>query len=40
MLQQEDIRNYIEQSMKHGIQLSAFRKERIGGDTPYGVHYW
>ncbi|KAK4782355.1 hypothetical protein SAY86_016457 [Trapa natans] len=39
-VEQEDIRSYIENSMKHGVQLSAFRKERIGGDTPYGVHYW
>ncbi|KAG1368838.1 putative DDT domain-containing protein DDR4 [Cocos nucifera] len=36
---QEDIRNYIDGSLKHGIQLSAFRKERIGGDS-HGVSYW
>ncbi|KAK4804146.1 hypothetical protein SAY86_003963 [Trapa natans] len=39
-VEQEDTRNYIENSMKNGVQLSAFRKERIGGDTLYGVHYW
>ncbi|XP_056175154.1 DDT domain-containing protein DDR4 isoform X2 [Syzygium oleosum] len=38
-VEQEDIRSFIENSMKHGIQLSAFRKERIGGDSN-GVHYW
>nr|CAD1818365.1 unnamed protein product [Ananas comosus var. bracteatus] len=35
----QDIRNYIEDSLKHGTHLSAFRKERIGGDA-YGVSYW
>ncbi|KAG1347536.1 putative tRNA ligase [Cocos nucifera] len=39
ILQQEDIRNYIDDSLKHGIQLSAFRKERIGGNS-HGVSYW
>lgn len=39
ILQQEDIRNYIEDSLKHGTHLSAFRKERIGGDA-YGISYW
>ncbi|XP_038973244.1 DDT domain-containing protein DDR4-like [Phoenix dactylifera] len=38
-VEQEDIRNYIDDSLKHGIQLSAFRKERIGGDS-HGVSYW
>ncbi|PKA61400.1 hypothetical protein AXF42_Ash014317 [Apostasia shenzhenica] len=38
-VEQEDIRNYIEDSLKHGIQLSAFRKDRIGGDS-HGVSYW
>ncbi|XP_020096114.1 DDT domain-containing protein DDR4 [Ananas comosus] len=38
-VEQEDIRNYIEDSLKHGTHLSAFRKERIGGDA-YGVSYW
>lgn len=38
-MQQEDIRNYIESSIKHGVQLSAFRKERIGGDS-CGISYW
>jgi hypothetical protein len=37
--QQEDIRNYIDNSLKHGIQLSLFRKERIGGDSQ-GINYW
>lgn len=39
VLQQEDIRNYIEDSIKHGVHLSAFRKERIGGDS-HGISYW
>jgi hypothetical protein len=38
-VEQEDIRNYIENSIKHGVHLSAFRKERVGGDS-YGVSYW
>ncbi|KAK0587644.1 hypothetical protein LWI29_026264 [Acer saccharum] len=36
---QEDIRNYIDNSVKHGVQLSAFRKERVGGDS-YGINFW
>ncbi|KAF6167224.1 hypothetical protein GIB67_029862 [Kingdonia uniflora] len=36
-IEQEDIRNYIDVSIKQGIQLSVFRKERIGGDS-HGVH--
>lgn len=39
LLQQEDIRSYIENSLKHGVQLSAFRKERIGGDS-HGTYFW
>lgn len=39
ILQQEDIRIYIDNSLKHGIQLSTFRKERIGGDSN-GISYW
>ncbi|KAJ6970376.1 hypothetical protein NC653_034845 [Populus alba x Populus x berolinensis] len=39
LLQQEDIRNYIDNSLKHGIQLSLFRKERSGGDSQ-GINYW
>ncbi|KAG8379085.1 hypothetical protein BUALT_Bualt07G0051500 [Buddleja alternifolia] len=39
ILQQEDIRNYIDESIKHGVHLSAFRKERIGGDS-HGISYW
>ena len=38
-LQQEDIRNYIDNSLKHGAHLSAFRKERVGGDS-HGISYW
>ncbi|XP_042470008.1 DDT domain-containing protein DDR4-like isoform X1 [Zingiber officinale] len=38
-VEQEDIRNFIDSSLKHGIQLSAFRKERIGGDS-HGISYW
>ncbi|KAH6801236.1 DDT domain superfamily [Perilla frutescens var. hirtella] len=38
-VEQEDIRNYIDDSLKHGFQLSTFRKERLGGDS-YGVSYW
>ncbi|PSR96660.1 DDT domain-containing protein [Actinidia chinensis var. chinensis] len=38
-VEQEDIRNYIDNSIKHGVLLSAFRKERIGGDS-YGISYW
>ncbi|KAE8736271.1 putative HIPL1 protein precursor [Hibiscus syriacus] len=38
-VEQEDIRNYIDNSLKHGVQLSAFRKERVGGDSQ-GINYW
>ncbi|KAL8457287.1 hypothetical protein ACS0TY_035220 [Phlomoides rotata] len=38
-VEQEDIRNYIDDSIKQGVHLSAFRKERIGGDS-HGVSYW
>ncbi|KGN63642.2 DDT domain-containing protein DDR4 isoform X2 [Cucumis sativus] len=38
-VEQEDIRSYIENSLKHGVQLSAFRKERIGGDS-HGTYFW
>ncbi|KAL5197573.1 hypothetical protein ABZP36_001085 [Zizania latifolia] len=38
-VEQEDIRNFIDSSLKHGYDLSTFRKERIGGD-PYGISYW
>ncbi|KAF8399388.1 hypothetical protein HHK36_015252 [Tetracentron sinense] len=38
-LVQEDIRNYIDNSIKRGVQLSAFRKDRIGGDS-HGISYW
>ncbi|XP_020690279.1 DDT domain-containing protein DDR4 [Dendrobium catenatum] len=38
-VEQEDIRNYIDDSLKHGAHLSMFRKDRIGGDS-HGVSYW
>ncbi|CAN0903463.1 DDT domain-containing protein DDR4 [Linum grandiflorum] len=38
-VEQEDIRNYIDSSIKQGAQLSLFRKERIGGDSQ-GISYW
>ncbi|GKV14160.1 hypothetical protein SLEP1_g25071 [Rubroshorea leprosula] len=38
-VEQEDIRNHIDDSLKHSIQLSAFRKERVGGDS-HGINYW
>lgn len=38
-VEQEDIRSYIDASLKHGAQLSAFRKERIGGDS-HGTSFW
>ncbi|KAF5458529.1 hypothetical protein F2P56_022552 [Juglans regia] len=38
-VEQEDIRNYIDNSLKQGVQLSAFRKERTGGDS-HGMFYW
>ncbi|TVU44538.1 hypothetical protein EJB05_03983 [Eragrostis curvula] len=37
--EQEDIRNFIDNSLKHGYHLPVFRKERIGGDS-YGISYW
>lgn len=39
ILQQEDIRSYIDHSIKRGAHLSVFRKERVGGDS-YGISYW
>ncbi|KAM0944066.1 putative transcription regulator DDT family [Dioscorea sansibarensis] len=38
-VEQEDIRSYIDNSLKHGVQLSTFRKERIGGNS-HGTSYW
>ncbi|KAK9278722.1 hypothetical protein L1049_028298 [Liquidambar formosana] len=38
-VEQEDIRSYIDNSIKHGVLLSAFRKERVGGDS-HGISYW
>lgn len=37
--EQEDVRNFIHSSLKHGHHLSIFRKERIGGDS-HGISYW
>ena len=39
ILQQDDIRSYIDDSIKNGVPLSAFRKERTGGDS-HGVSFW
>ncbi|XP_063949395.1 DDT domain-containing protein DDR4 isoform X1 [Daucus carota subsp. sativus] len=38
-VEQEDIRNYIDNSIKQGVHISTFRKERIGGDS-HGISYW
>ncbi|EEE60122.1 hypothetical protein OsJ_12998 [Oryza sativa Japonica Group] len=38
-VEQEDIRNFIDSSLKRGYELPVFRKERIGGDS-YGISYW
>ncbi|KAM3381024.1 hypothetical protein BC332_32560 [Capsicum chinense] len=38
-VEQEDIRNYIDENLKQGAHLSLFRKERIGGDS-HGISYW
>ncbi|KAL6639677.1 hypothetical protein ACP70R_023407 [Stipagrostis hirtigluma subsp. patula] len=38
-VEQEDIRNFIDSSLKHGYDLCTFRKERIGGDS-LGISYW
>ncbi|KAL3639551.1 hypothetical protein CASFOL_017458 [Castilleja foliolosa] len=38
-VEQEDIRSYIDDSIKRGVHLSVFRKERIGGDSK-GISYW
>ncbi|KAI3736756.1 hypothetical protein L2E82_26741 [Cichorium intybus] len=38
-VEQEDIRSYIDDSIKHGVPLSAFRKERTGGNS-HGVSFW
>ncbi|CAL4944929.1 unnamed protein product [Urochloa decumbens] len=37
--EQEDIRNFIDSSLKRGYHLPIFRKERIGGDS-HGISYW
>lgn len=38
-VEQEDIKNYIDNSLKQGVQLTTFRKHRVGGDS-HGVNYW
>ncbi|CAM6083885.1 unnamed protein product [Calypogeia fissa] len=38
-LDQEDVRLYIEQSIKQGHSVSNFRKERLGADM-FGTTYW
>nr|XP_043607094.1 DDT domain-containing protein DDR4 [Erigeron canadensis] len=38
-VEQDDIRSYIDDSIKHGVPLSAFRKERTGGDS-HGISFW
>ncbi|XP_022564546.2 DDT domain-containing protein DDR4 isoform X4 [Brassica napus] len=38
-VEQEDIRSYIDNSLKTGVHVSAFRKNRVGGDS-HGVNFW
>uniref|UniRef100_A0A1J3K4R4 Cat eye syndrome critical region protein 2 n=1 Tax=Noccaea caerulescens TaxID=107243 RepID=A0A1J3K4R4_NOCCA len=38
-VEQEDIRVYIDNSLKTGVHLSFFRKDRVGGDS-HGVNFW
>ncbi|EPS63810.1 hypothetical protein M569_10969 [Genlisea aurea] len=38
-VEQDDIRYHIDGSIKHGVKMSSFRKERIGGDS-HGISYW
>ncbi|KAJ0257350.1 DDT domain-containing protein DDR4 [Hirschfeldia incana] len=38
-VEQEDIRSYIDNSVKTGVHLSTFRKDRVGGDS-HGVNFW
>ncbi|WZZ18699.1 hypothetical protein YC2023_111788 [Brassica napus] len=38
-VEQEDIRSYIDNSLKTGVHVSAFRKDRVGGDS-HGVNFW
>ncbi|CAI9753900.1 unnamed protein product [Fraxinus pennsylvanica] len=38
-VEQEDIRSFIDDSIKHGVPHSVFRKERLGGDS-HGISYW
>ncbi|CAH2036909.1 unnamed protein product [Thlaspi arvense] len=38
-VEQEDIRSFIDNSLKTGAHLSVFRKDRVGGDS-HGVNFW
>ncbi|CAN8304764.1 unnamed protein product [Cochlearia groenlandica] len=38
-VEQEDIKSYIDNSLKTGVPLSNFRKDRVGGDS-HGVNFW
>ncbi|XP_024008809.1 DDT domain-containing protein DDR4 isoform X2 [Eutrema salsugineum] len=38
-VEQEDIKSYIDNSLKTGVHLSVFRKDRVGGDS-HGVNFW
>ncbi|CAH2067299.1 unnamed protein product [Thlaspi arvense] len=38
-VEQEDIRGYIDSSLKSGVDISTFRKNRAGGDS-HGVNFW
>ncbi|KAJ4916151.1 DDT domain superfamily [Raphanus sativus] len=38
-VEQDDIRSYIDNSVKTGVHLSTFRKGRVGGDS-HGVNFW
>ncbi|XP_023645218.1 DDT domain-containing protein DDR4 isoform X1 [Capsella rubella] len=38
-VEQDDIKSYIDNSLKTGVHLSVFRKDRVGGDS-HGVNFW
>ncbi|CAH8381364.1 unnamed protein product [Eruca vesicaria subsp. sativa] len=38
-VEQDDIKSYIDNSIKTGVHLSTFRKDRVGGDS-HGVNFW
>ncbi|KAL1207851.1 DDT domain-containing protein DDR4 [Cardamine amara subsp. amara] len=38
-VEQEDIKSFIDNSLKTGVHLSVFRKDRVGGDS-HGVNFW